>query len=130
MTARWDLKELQRLVRANCWDYLNEPADANHQGRAARTRGRLEWDDSDVADFICGILATDFTGMAPSCKVHEPVGLGYVDADMYQVYWDEENRKSVGKNGKSTVVLFIKLALVKDDEGHFCGLVTFHTSGM
>lgn len=130
MTECWDLQELKRLVREDCWGYLNEPADANHQGRAAKTCENLEWDEADVADFLCGILATDFIRTAPLCRVHEPVGLGYVDADMYQVYWDEQNRKSVGKHGKYDVVLFAKLALVRDADGHFCGLVSFHTSGM
>ena len=117
----YDLEAFKTLVREGEWAYLNER-------RPFRTKDKLGWNDDDVAEMLCGLSANDFQKAVPNCTVTCFPTCDLVDADQYEIHWDdsEKVRKSMPTLG--TISLSLKLALVSDVDGAFAGLVTLHTS--
>jgi len=78
---------------------------------------------------LCRMTQNDFQKVAPNCKINEFPGEDFVDADQYEVHWDEETGTSCGNLFRATVSLSLKIAIMTTPDGQQAGVVTLHTSG-
>lgn len=118
----YDLSAFQDLVREGDWDYLNTT-------RPEQTKDKLGWGDEQVATMLCGLSGGDFQKTVPKCKVHRLFGEEFIDADQYEIHWDEYAGTRRPRPGSGTISLSLKIAIAADASGNFAGLVTLHTSG-
>jgi len=117
----YDLAHFRKLVENGEWGYLNER-------RPKRTRDKLDWTDEDVSEFLCGITEQSYTKTVQNRRVTDFPGHEFVDADQYEVHWDEANKISRGQATSQTITFSVKIAIVEDAEGQVAGVVTFHLS--
>jgi hypothetical protein len=120
--ALYHLQDFQELVASSKWCCLNKR-------RAFRTLDKLGWSDDDLAKMLCSMRPNDFQKIVPKCKVNDFPGEDYVDADQYEVHWNEEVAASCGNLMDATVSLSLKIAIVTGLDGQKAGVVTFHISG-
>ena len=119
--ALYKLEEFKSLVRSDeCYCF--------NTSRANRTIEKLEWDDADFSKMLCGLAPSDFQKTVARCKVNDLQGYSVVNADQYEIHWDEDNGVRRNHPGNGTVSLSLKIAIVCDDQGTCAGVVTFHIS--
>lgn len=121
--AYCSLDEFKLLVRDGRWSYLNER-------RAFKTMRKLDWTDDNVAEVLLGLSERhDFQKQVRNCEINDFPGQDRIDADQYEIHWNEDEK--MGKNSPmgGTVSLSLKIAIAEDVDGSFAGLVSFHLSG-
>lgn len=118
----YSLSQFQNLVREGEWDYLNT-------SRPEQTKDKLGWGDAQVATMLCGLTNEDFQKTVADCKVHHLPGRELIDADQYEIHWDDGADVRRPRPGAGTISLSLKIAIAADENGNFAGLVTLHTSG-
>lgn len=120
--ALYQLDDFKRLVGSDNWCYFN-------RRRAIGTLDKLEWEDDYFLLVLCNLTEDDFQKTAPTCKIEDYPFAEYVDADQYEIHWDEENRVRRTSLVGATVSLSLKIAIITNEQGQIAGLVTLHTSG-
>ncbi|MFM0404772.1 hypothetical protein [Paraburkholderia aspalathi] len=126
-----DLYRLQQLVKNGDVAFLNWT-------RTERTLEKLDWNlDADgglarVLEVVMGLEHVEycFQKVAPACKctVNHPPGQNRFDANQYEIHWHPEEKKRYSQPHDGTYSFSIKLTEVTDDDGPYCGIVTFHLS--
>lgn len=113
--------------------FLNEDETRQYQGVTWRTMDHLVWERENVKTLI---LALDpnvhWQKEVPNCAVIQPDGPARVDADQYEIHWDDVNKvwypdPTLRRPGGCS--LSLKLALVTDGNGQAAGIVDMHFSG-
>jgi len=120
--ALYSLERFKCLLRAGEWDYLNRK-------RTFKNLDKLEWQDSDLLTMLYALNGTThFQKTVRNCKVNDCSCQDYVDADQYEIHWDEQKSIARGQPMRGTVSLSLKIAILNDSNGEFAGVVVFHTS--
>lgn len=130
MPALYDLTVLQTLIGTGDWDYLNERSDRQWLGHAKKTLEKLEWDEADLVEVLRELTPEDWQKTVPDCAIHNLPGVEFIDADQYEIHWDEYENCRRGVWTGNCTSLSLKLALVRDASGEYAGLVTLHLSGI
>lgn len=119
----YNLDDFKKILREHGYDLLNP-------SRASDNLDKLNWDEDYFLNFLLNLDSKDFQKTVPNCKINNcPVApkILLVDADQYEVYWDEEN--NCRSATRYTAALSLKIAILADDNGNYAGVVTFHMSG-
>ncbi|PRF97432.1 hypothetical protein C6Q14_28215 [Burkholderia ambifaria] len=125
-----DLARLKQLIRQGDVAFVNWK-------RIERTLRKLDWiNDPDqgearVHQVIMGLVHEEcFQKVALGCKCEHnvPVGQDRFDANQYEIHWDVEEGVRRDTPCDGTLSFSIKLTEVVDDNGPYCGIVTFHLS--
>jgi hypothetical protein len=124
-----DLKTVQALVAVDQWFYLNEVDGRSWYGEAWKFMDRMGWEDADAKAMFLGLTDFDFQKTVSNCRIHALPGIGYIDADQYEIHWDDENQCRHNKPQPGCISISLKIALIQDDDGSCMGLVTMHSSG-
>ncbi len=124
-----DLKQLQALVEADEWDFLNELDGRAWFGEAWKFMDRLEWTNDDVKAMLLGLTEDDFQKPVSNCAICGIPGRPFIDADQYEIHWDDEERHRSDEPRMGCISISLKIALVRDLDGSWTGLVTMHSSG-
>ena len=120
--ALYSLNDFQTLVSASAWDYLN-------LYRATQTLDILSWANADLEELLLALHTDDFQKTVPNCKINDFENQDYVDADQYEIHWDETNCARCAYPSNKTLSFSLKIAIVTSLQGPLSGLVTFHFSG-
>ena len=120
--ALYPLTEFKALVTAGVLDYLNTR-------RVSNTLDKLEWNKVQLMQLLAQLEDSDFQKTVPKCKVNDLEGIDLIDADQYEVHWDEDTITRQPSSFTATVSLSLKIAIFKDSQGRKAGLVTAHLSG-
>ena len=122
--AIYNLEEFQTLVLSSKLEFLNVRRTTNNLDK-------LDWDNNKLKKMLCGMNSDDFQKTVKNCKINDCPSAEYVDADQYEVHWDEDAciRRNRNDLARSTVSLSLKIAIITLDDGELAGLVTFHLSG-
>lgn len=115
------LEFFKQQVRDGNWDSFNKR-------RIEANLEKLEWDYHHLRDFLLGIK-WGFQRTVDNCQVHDIEGYEMVNADQYEVHWDEVAREARPSMRRETIPLSVKIAVISDEQGVISGAVTFHTSG-
>ena len=99
--------------------------------RTTTNLDKLDWDNNKLKKMLCGMSSADFQKTVKNCKINDCRSADYIDADQYEVHWDEDAciRRDRNDFARSTVSLSLKIAIIILDDGEQAGLVTFHLSG-
>jgi hypothetical protein len=119
--ALYQLDDFKSLLSSDNWDYFN-------RRRAFGTLDKLEWEDDYFLTVLCSLTENDFQKTVPNCKIEDYLFAEYVDADQYELHWDEESHVRTSLEG-ATVSLSLKIAIITNEHGRIAGIVTLHTSG-
>lgn len=90
---------------------------------------KLDWDNQHLHDLLCQLNENDFQKTVPNCKINGIINQDYIDADQYEIFWDEETRTRQQSISSSTTSLSLKIAVYTTPEGDKAGLITMHLSG-
>ena len=120
--ALYSLSDFKELVIARQLKCLNT-------ARLIRTLDKLGWDDTQLLELLTQLDSHDFQKTVKNCRVHELVDRELIDADQYEIHWDEETRTRQPSSRTATVSLSLKISIYTDLHGQIAGLVTIHLSG-
>lgn len=120
--ALYQLNDFKKLLSSENWCYFN-------RRRAIGTLDHLNWDDEYFLTALNGLTEDDFQKTVAKCKIEDYPFAEYVDADQYQLHWDEEEHVRRPSLVGSTVCLSLKIAIITNEHGQIAGVVTLHTSG-
>lgn len=120
--ARYNLDEFKSLVNSSKLRFLNTR-------RTTSSLDKLEWSNEDLARMLCGMHSNDFQKTVPKCRINDCPGHEYVDADQYEIHWNEDTRTRSNHPNYPAVSLSLKIAIIITPDGQSAGLVTFHLSG-
>lgn len=120
--ALYSLEDFKSLVLSSRWRYLNE-------NRAFRSLDKLDWKDDNFVQVLNGLHQNDFQKTVPKCRINDFVGVDYVDADQYEIHWDEDAGIRQPYSTNMTISLSLKIAIITNPQGQLAGVVTFHLSG-
>ncbi|SHN93253.1 hypothetical protein BHECKSOX_2357 [Bathymodiolus heckerae thiotrophic gill symbiont] len=122
--ARYNLDEFKSLVNSSKLRFLNTR-------RTTSSLDKLEWSNEDLARMLCGMHSNDFQKTVPKCRINDCPGheYEYVDADQYEIHWNEDTRTRSNHPNYPAVSLSLKIAIIITPDGQSAGLVTFHLSG-
>lgn len=119
----YNLDEYKAVVRANGYFKLNAR-------RIEKNLENLDWSDQDLLEFLLNLDPRDFQKTIKDRAItNSPIYVedNLIVADQYEVDWNEE--KKMRSKVDCTVILSLKIAILKDENGNYAGVVTFHTSG-
>lgn len=120
--ALYPLEDFKSLILSSSWRYLNE-------NRAFRTLDKLDWNDNNLVQMLNGLHPNDYQKTVQNCKINDFVNADFVDADQYEIHWDEETGIRHPAPTNTTISLSLKIAIMTNSQGQLAGVVTFHLSG-
>ncbi|UVA80486.1 hypothetical protein [Pandoraea commovens] len=125
----YDLKKLQELIRDGQYQYLNEEDGRKWRGLAWKTMDNLGWEEEDLVKMLLALDECHWQTTAQNCAVGNCYGLQGVDADQYEIHWDEDEGVWREAPQLGLISISLKLALIQLPSGDMAGLVTLHSSG-
>lgn len=120
--ALYSLVDFKKLLASENWSYFN-------RRRAIGTLDNLNWADKYFLTVLNSLTEDDFQKTVATCKIEDYPFAEYVDADQYEIHWDEEEHVRRPSLVNSTLSLSLKIAIITNDHGQIAGVVTLHTSG-
>lgn len=120
--ALYSLDDFKKLLASENWSYFN-------RRRAIGTLDNLNWADKYFLTVLNSLTEDDFQKTVATCKIEDYPFAEYVDADQYEIHWDEEEHVRRPSLVNSTLSLSLKIAIITNDHGQIAGVVTLHTSG-
>lgn len=90
---------------------------------------KLDWNDNNLVQMLNGLHPNDYQKTVRNCKINDFVDADLVDADQYEIHWDEEAGIRHPKSTDTTISLSLKIAIMTNPQGQLAGVVTFHLSG-
>ena len=126
----YDLDELRSCIAAGNVAICNPP-------RVQRTFDKLGWPytEDGAQEMFAVLLALEnvefcYQKVSEQCKLTQnaPRGVEYVDADQFEIHWHPILRVRRSESGPDTISFSTKIARLVDDDGVYCGIVTFHLS--
>ena len=119
--ALYQLTDFKKLLGSDNWTYFN-------RRRAIGTLDKLEWEDEYFLTVLSSLTDNDFQKTVLTCKIEDYPFAEYVDADQYEIHWNEESHIRTTLE-HATVSLSLKIAIITNRHGQIAGVVTLHTSG-
>ena len=100
--ALYQLNDFKKLLTSGDWTYFN-------RRRAIGTLDKLEWEDDYFLLVLDNLTENDFQKTVSTCKIEDYPFAEYVDADQYEIHWNEEELIRQPSLEGATVSLSLKI---------------------
>lgn len=117
---KYVLKEFQTLIENNGLYLFNKENTWNFQ----YTHG---WSDEDIQNCLLFLVTEDFEDVRLGNNIERIWGINRVDADVYMVECCVDTKLRANYETNTSMVIYIKLAILTDKKRKLAGTVSFHT---